>query len=200
MFFEIINPCNIAQTIFSIEFWYRHWSTKKTGSKKSFHLGEQFTQTQRPTLQNGGNSSKNFRKIFSRKLNENFEKSFFFWFFEEKKKVFIRKIKKFDFWKFSLNFRKQFFRKIFGRICPILQDRSPCLSELISKLGWFFCSRFFCTSRSIQVVLGKNCLGLRGARSAAVVEQVFFSLGIFTEGTFHLPGERELIPPDRPSC
>ena len=47
-------------------------------------------------------------------------------------------------------------------------------------------------SRSIPVLLGKNCLGRRGARSAAVVEQVFFSFQIFTEGLFHLPGEREV--------
>ena len=101
-----------------------------------------------------------------------------FWFFEKKIKIF-RKIENFDFSKFSLIFRKIFFRKMFGRISPILHGRSPRLSELISKVEWFFCSRFFCASRSIQVVLGKNCLGLRGARSAAVVEQVFFSWGIF---------------------
>ena len=62
---------------------------------------------------------------------------------------------------------------------PHFWRMSPRLSELFSKLEWYFCSRFFCATRYRLVVYGKNCLGLRGARSAAVVEQDFFSFQIF---------------------
>ena len=81
------------------------------------HLGEQCTQTRwhspkmeqiRPIL---------FEKYFLRKFNENFEKSKILIF---RKKS--RKIKIYDFSKFSLNFRKNIFRKMFGRICPIFEE------------------------------------------------------------------------------
>ena len=87
MFFGIINLCNIAQTIFSIEYWYRSWSTKNPGSKKSFHLGDQFTQRRRHRSKNEKNSCGLFR---------NFEIFNFHWLFSKKKirKDFRKKISK----------------------------------------------------------------------------------------------------------
>ena len=41
------------ETIFSIDYQSIPCSTKKPGAKISFQLGEQFTQTRRPTMQNG---------------------------------------------------------------------------------------------------------------------------------------------------
>ena len=35
------------QTIFSIKYWYKSRNTKNPGPKRSFHLGEQFTQRRR---------------------------------------------------------------------------------------------------------------------------------------------------------
>ena len=71
------------------------------------------------------------------------------------------------------------FLECFCRISPILHGRSPRLSELFSKLEWYFCSRFFCATRYRPVVYEKKCLGRRGARSAPAIEQTHFSLRIF---------------------
>ena len=96
------------ETIFSIDYWSIPCSTKKPGAKIPFQLGEQFTQTRRPTMQNGGNSTKQSRKLFSSKFNEKFEKSKFSIF-----ENFFSKIKKFDFSRFSLNFRRKYFSGFF---------------------------------------------------------------------------------------
>ena len=122
-------------------------------------------------LENSMKISKNQNFRFSRKKIDVFRKNRNFWFFE----IFIE---------FS---RKYFFGNVWSNF-PILHGRSPRLSELFSKLEWYFCSRFFCATRYRLVVYGKNCLGRRGARSAPVVERLTFSWRIFPEALSHLPG------------
>ena len=56
--FGIKNLRNIAQTIFSIDYYCIPCSTKKTGSKQTLHLGDQFTQRQRRWPKIWQNSSK----------------------------------------------------------------------------------------------------------------------------------------------
>ena len=61
MFFEIINPCNIAQTIFSIEYWCRPWSTKKNWIKKIMPPSRSIHPKATPMTKNGRKLFKNSR-------------------------------------------------------------------------------------------------------------------------------------------
>ena len=126
-------------------------------------------------MQNGENSTKKIPKNIFFKNSKTILKNQNFRFLRKKS----RKSKKKWFFGIFIEFSKKMFSGFFGRISPILHDRSPRLSELFSKLEWYFCSRFFCATRYRLVVYGKNCLGRRGARSAPVVEQITFSSRIF---------------------
>ena len=83
--------------------------------------------------------------------------------------------------------------KIFARVFPIFGAMSPPLGELISKVEWFFWSRFFCASMSVSELYGKNCLGDVVTVHNPEKDLNFFSWQIFPEASIHLPGEREMV-------
>ena len=85
------------------------------------------------------------------------------------------------------------FSKIFARVFPIFGAMSPPLGELISKVEWFFWSRFFCASMSVSELYGKNCLGDVATVYNPEKDLNFFSWQIFPEASIHLPGEREMV-------
>ena len=109
------------------------------------------------------------RKYFLRKFNENFEKSKF---------SIFRKFLIFLFRNFHWIFEKIFFENFWVNF-PHFARMSPRLSELFSKLEWYFCSRFFCATRYRLVVYGKNCLGTIDAINNYTFEVFTFFLRIF---------------------
>ena len=115
---------------------------KKTWIKKIIPAGRSIHRKAATSAKIWQNSTENFSKHIFSKIQWKF-----------------RKIKIFDFSKFSLNFRENIFRKIFGQVLSIFWSSALTLTELISKLECFFWSRFFCGTRYTLVVYGKNCLG-----------------------------------------
>ena len=104
--FGIKNLCTVVQTIFSIDYYCIPCSTKKSGSKKTFHLGDQFTQTQRRWQKIWQNLTEKFAKNIFSKIQWKFWKIKILNF--SKKHRFFPKNPKFRFSKFLLNFRKMF--------------------------------------------------------------------------------------------
>ena len=136
------------ETIFSIDYQSIPCSTKKPGAKISFQLGEQFTQTRRPTMQNGEIRPKISEKYFlenSMKILkiENFD--------------FSRKRTTFSIFKFLLIFREKIF-EFFRKKVEKKISMSPTSKSIFSMIKNYVLLSFFATTPFLLVVAQKHSL------------------------------------------
>ena len=141
-------------------------------------------------FKNRANSTECFRKIFSRKFNENFEKSKIL-IFREKNRKFSKKIKTFDFSNFSSIFRENMFRKMFGQFVSFLKyvtafEWIVLQGEMIFLLQVFLCYKVWTSS------LWKKLSGHHRCNKQFYFWVNTFFVTDFSESTFHLPGECDL--------
>ena len=171
MFFGILNLCNITQTIFFYWVLVEILKHKKNLDQKN-HSSLEINSSK------VGGSNKKWCKTLPK-----YTTSIGFPLKSEKMMNFT------NFLIFNGNPMEV---EHFGRVLLHFLLLPPTLSELISKLKWFFWSRFFCASMSRPIVNRKNCLGDVAAVYNPENVNNFFPLQIFPEGSIHLPGERDL--------
>ena len=149
---------------------------KNLEQKKSFHLGDQFTQTRRPTLKNGANSTENFSKKYFLEKSMKILKNQKFWFFE----IFIE-------------FSKKVFSKIFRSNFPHFAWSVAVFEWIDLQAGMIFLLQVFLYFEIYTSSLRKKLSrATRGAQRGCGWAGFFFVRN-FPEGTFHLPGERDLF-------